>query len=170
MRFYISSKAAESIYINNVQLPNHDPDHLDTESRYWGELRHNDVVTVWWNHWVQKEFTRFRFECLWGASRDQRWDQEFTMLEPGPMLDELEQVCLREEQRMLEDRNKREQDEKDDKLREELNRASPVKMDQQNGFLYQHRNPFSASAPILATGRGEPVNYHQSFSFRAQDA
>lgn len=106
MTFYISTKAAGTIFINNVQLRSHAPDKPNSESKYWGELRHDDVVTVWWNVWANKEFIRFRFECLWGKSREPRYNDGFDVLDKGSLLMDIEKTCLAEEEKMLQDQSR----------------------------------------------------------------
>lgn len=107
MTFYISTKAAGTIYINNVQLRSHASDEPNSESRYWGELRHDDIVTVWWNVWTNKEFIRFRFECLWGKSREPRYNDGFDILAKGSLLMDIEKTCLIEEEKMLQEQSRR---------------------------------------------------------------
>ena len=180
MKFYISSKSSQTIYVNNTQLLCNDPKHLDTESKYWVELRDGDIVTVWWNQWVQNEVTRFKFECRWGASREPHADwHNLTLVEEGPLLDELEKVCLREEARMAQERARREQEETDSKEREEQRnareqqrkvvRAKPAVPGPGRTSADRLTTNFSASAPALDSRSGGPIDFNQSFSFQRQE-
>lgn len=166
MTFYISSKAANTIYINNVQLPHYEPAKLDTESKYWGELRHDDIVTVWWNVWVQKEFTRFKFECLWGKSRQPRWDDEFKVISEGPMLNQLESACLREELRLRKERDRRKHTEERSKVIEGSDeRKEPAET--KGTVRLKIPTNYSASAPVRGATNQSITSSHQSLSFKS---
>ena len=98
LAFYISSKASSGIIVNGTKVPSHSPQNPDTPSRYWGELRHGDTITVWEHDPDRTPFTRFRFECYHGASREpRRPDQPFALLPEGELLDLLETYCRNHE-------------------------------------------------------------------------
>ena len=119
MTFYISSKATYGIKVNGVQVPS--ANHLEpqTPSKFWVELRHGDILTVWWSDLKpDKTFTRFRFECYWGKSKEPRKEGEMLdMLPEGQLLNEIEGVCLTQEEIILADIERREED--DRKIREQ---------------------------------------------------
>lgn len=96
--FYISSKASVGIKVNETKLPSSDPQNPGTPSRYWGEIRHGDIITAWQHDRDDKEFTRFRFECYHGPSKEPRSaDHPFTLLPEGELLDTLETYCWNHE-------------------------------------------------------------------------
>jgi serine/threonine protein kinase len=123
MTFYISSKATYGIKINNVPLPSADHQEPQTPSKFWAELRHGDILTVWWHDAKpEKIFTRFKFECYWGKSKEPRKaDEPFHFLPEGELLNEIESVCLAQEKAMLTEMERRE--EKDRKMREQEKQA-----------------------------------------------
>jgi serine/threonine protein kinase len=113
MRFYISTKASQGIYINGIYVRADDHQYPATFSRYWGELRHGDLITVWRNEPKPQEFTRFRFECYWGKSKEPRKEEEvFQLLEEGEFLTELEQACLKQEKDILTEQRRRDEEER----------------------------------------------------------
>ena len=102
MAFYISSKASSGIWVNGIRIPSHDRQNPYTPSKFWGELRHGDVITVWRDEIAKNQFVRFRFECLWGKSREARKEGEvFEILKEGDTLSEIEQACLSQEKEIL---------------------------------------------------------------------
>jgi serine/threonine protein kinase len=135
MTFYISSKASLGIWINDTKLCSHDRQNPSTESKYWGELRHLDYITVWFNDHKESEYTRFRFECFWGKSKEPRKEgDEFTTLNDGPLLAEIERTCLVEENEILMEQIRREEEEKktleEEKEREKVAHEKPVNFTQ----------------------------------------
>ena len=125
--FYISSKATFGIKVNGVQLPSANHQDPQTPSKFWAELRHGDVLTIWWHDAKpEKIFTRFRFECYWGKSKDRRQaDDPFHYLPEGELLNEIENTCLAQEKTMLAEIERRE--EEDRKLREQEKQAKKSK-------------------------------------------
>jgi hypothetical protein len=114
MTFYISSKASIGIWINNTNLPSYERQNPSTPSKFWGELRHGDYITVWFNDQDNTKFTQFRFECFWGNSRQERHqDEEFKVLEDGELLNEIERTCLAQEKGILANHTRREEEEKE---------------------------------------------------------
>lgn len=96
--FYISSKASMGIRINNVKLDSNDCRHPETFSKYWGELRHGDLITVWMHDRDEQQFVRFRFECFWSRSKHPRpQGEQFKLLDEGAVLDEIENVTVAHE-------------------------------------------------------------------------
>jgi serine/threonine protein kinase len=108
--FYISSKASSGIYVNDIHLRSHDHHNQFTESKYWGELRHGDVITIWKKDGGKGGFLKVRFECFWGRSKlPRKQGEEFKALE-GPLLEEIELSCTQLEKATLEEQ-KRQHDE-----------------------------------------------------------
>jgi serine/threonine protein kinase len=102
LAFYISSKATFGITVNGVKVPSHDRQSPESPSKYWGELRHGDNITVWQHDLDKTQFTRFRFECYHGLSKEPRpADQPFSLLPEGDILDTLERYCQSHERAVL---------------------------------------------------------------------
>jgi hypothetical protein len=114
MRFYISTKASQGIYINGIHVQASDYIKPRTFSRSWGELRHGDLITVWRNEPKPQHFTQFRFECYWGKSKEPRnQDEGFQLIEEGDFLTEMEQACLNQETEILTENRRRLEEEKE---------------------------------------------------------
>jgi hypothetical protein len=113
MRFFISTKASMGIWVNDVNLLSHDRQVATTKSKYWCEIKHGDVVDVWRNGRNPNLFVRLCFECFWGASSRSRLpDDKIQLLEEGPYLDKLEDVCLKQERLILAELARPEEEEK----------------------------------------------------------
>jgi hypothetical protein len=113
MTFYISNKASSGISVNGINLPSHDRQNPYTPSKFWGELRNGDLITVWKHDQDKSQFTRFKFECYWGTSKIPRAEGEiFKILPAGDLLNEIEHVCLAQEKDMLAEIERREAEEK----------------------------------------------------------
>jgi len=114
MTFYISNKASSGITINGIKLPSFDRQNPCTPSKYWGELRNGDIINVWQHDSDKSQFTRFKFECYWGLSKNPRQaGQRFSILPEGELLDELESASLAQEAAILAEIDQREKDEKE---------------------------------------------------------
>ncbi|KAH6670500.1 putative Serine/threonine-protein kinase RAD53 [Halenospora varia] len=112
MSFYIATKATLGIFINGFRLKSHNPTDLGSAARYWGELRHGDIVEVW-NDGKGIEATRFRFECFWGKSRIPRTREEPFLPNPDlTFLWAIEEACRFQERLHLAERAKRAEEEK----------------------------------------------------------
>jgi hypothetical protein len=100
--FYISSKATVGVTVNGVRVPSHDRQNPDTPSKYWGELRHGDIITVWQHDLDKTQFTKFRFECYHGLSKEPREEsQPFELLPEGEVLNRLETCCHNHEAEVM---------------------------------------------------------------------
>jgi serine/threonine protein kinase len=114
MSFFISTKASKGIWVNGVNVESHERQVPSTNSKYWVKLRHNDLVDVWRNDVNPNIFTRLRFECYWGQSKEDRSAEDRIQLVPeGDFLDELETVCLSQEKAILKENERREKEERD---------------------------------------------------------
>lgn len=149
MRFYISTKASVGIWVNDIHIPAVDPGNPETKSEYWGEIRHNDLITIWRHDCNPSVYNRLRFDCLWGESMEPRKANEpFHLLPAGKLLDEIEDVALVEEKAILNEKRRRED--------EEIKRA---KEEKQRDQLARQIGSVSKSAP-----KPKPVDYNQSSS------
>jgi serine/threonine protein kinase len=102
LAFYISSKASLGIVVNGVKLPSHDRQNPETPSKYWGELHHGDTICVWQHDLAKSQFTKFRFECFHGSSKEPRHaDEPFKILSDGQVLAKLEEYCRIHESHLL---------------------------------------------------------------------
>jgi serine/threonine protein kinase len=131
MLFYISTKASQGITVNGVKLSSYDPQNPYTPSRSWGELRYGDIITVWQHNADKNQQTRFRFECYWGNSKDPRTETDrFHILPDSALLSDIEHVCLAQEMEMLDEIERRDEEEKlalaQDKKDEQARRAANV--------------------------------------------
>jgi serine/threonine protein kinase len=129
MHFYISTKASSGITINGIRLPSHHPnkDNKDpcTPSKYWGKLYNGDIIKVWQHNQHTSEFTKFNFECLWGASSEPRIDAiRFEVMPQVNVLAELEDACLKLEKLALVEAEERTKEEK--KTRKVVNIDTPT--------------------------------------------
>ena len=121
MAFYISSKYGYGIKINGDVLQSADSKEPLTPSKFWAEIRHDDVLTVWWSD-QQRIRTEFIFKCYHGTSKVSRKDGEsFQIIPEGELLDEIESACSTQEKFLLEDISRRE--EEDRKMRKEEKQA-----------------------------------------------
>ncbi|KAL3417637.1 hypothetical protein PVAG01_10647 [Phlyctema vagabunda] len=144
--FYISTKATTGIWVNDINLPSHDRQNSKSESRFWGELRHGDEITVWRHDLDPSEFTRFKFECYMGRSAEVRKEQ-FRILPQSDLVHELDWICLVKEDEFAKEK---EQKEAAAKIRKE-NDGQVYATDSTNPI------PRNKSAPIPAS-RGHDVN------------
>ncbi|KAG0648048.1 Serine-kinase 1 [Hyphodiscus hymeniophilus] len=144
MTFYISTKSSVGIKVNGILLESVDSKGPLTPSRFWAELRHGDVLTVWWSD-VQRRCTRFRFECYWGNSKTPRQEgQPFQILPGGDLVDEIEDACSAQERIMLGELERRE--EENQKNQETRRHEQHQKVDVNQSFA---RRPASAHLPRL---------------------
>jgi len=107
LSFYISTKTRRGIKINGALLQcfNQSP---KEPSMQWAKIYHGDVITVWTHEPSNGEHTSFNFECYWGDSKERRaWPLTLEAVPTGPMLDEIETVCLAQEEELRIKRNER---------------------------------------------------------------
>lgn len=130
MAFYISSKATTGIWVNGVNVPSHERQQASTVSKYWGELRHGDIVTVWQHDIDKRQFTGFRFECYWGKSKEPRKEGEVFELSKGDeMLSEMDHVCLAQEKDFLQERTRQQEEQK--KMNEQVKEEQKAMIERQ---------------------------------------
>jgi serine/threonine protein kinase len=127
MSFYISTKASQGIWVNGIHLPFHDHSNPVTNSKFWGQLRHGDVIDLTPNG---KTSVKLRFECFWGLSKEPRSKLETFKLVPDErVLNELDEVDLALQNEMLAEQERRRADEKKilalEKEKEERTRQRP---------------------------------------------
>lgn len=116
--FYISSKASSGIHINDIHLPSHNAQNQFTESKYWGQLRNGDIITIWQKDGGKGGFLKVKFECFWGKSKWPRKNGEDFKALQGPLLEEVELSCIQLEKAAQEERKR--QDEADRRHAKEL--------------------------------------------------
>ncbi|CAL3966291.1 unnamed protein product [Diplocarpon coronariae] len=135
MSFYISTKATAGISVNGFRLQSHDRQYPSTKSRYWGELKCGDIITVWHND-CPEENTRLKFECYWGKSAELR-KEPFHLLEEGDFLDELDEACVIQEQAIINEKCHRE--------REDMMRSKQEKLARLNNKTFKSAPPCGGS-------------------------
>jgi len=107
MSFYISTKTRRGIKINGTLLQCFNQSPKEPSVR-WAKIHHGDVITVWTHDPSNGEHTSFNFECTWGQSKERRaWPLTLEAVPAGPMLDEIEKVCLAQEEQLRMKRNER---------------------------------------------------------------
>lgn len=112
MSFYISTKASLGIWVNDIPVTAHDRQNPNSKSKFWGQLRHGDLITVFRNE-AKSQFVKLRFECYWGKSKETRKDQDvFWLLQDGPFLNMLEDACLAQQKQLLAEIKRREEEER----------------------------------------------------------
>ncbi|TVY88722.1 Serine/threonine-protein kinase [Lachnellula willkommii] len=100
--FYISTKASQGIWINDVKLLSYNPKDHGGYSRYWGELRDGDFITVWKDEQQLDLFTRFRFECYIGRSKiPRKEDEKFQLNQNLSFLAKIEDACIKQHRKIL---------------------------------------------------------------------
>ncbi|KAG9242315.1 hypothetical protein BJ878DRAFT_178598 [Calycina marina] len=104
MAFYISTKAQRGIQVNGAFIESHNAQDPNSESFSWAKLHHGDIITVWIHYPQNGEHTSFKFECFWGESMRPRLASDQFLVSSGPMLQEIDTVCLAQERQF---RNKR---------------------------------------------------------------
>lgn len=113
MAFYISTKATFGIYVNGISLRSNDRQKPFTPSKFWGELRDGDLITVWRHDSDHSQYTQFKFECYWGLSKQPRKEGErFQVLAEGDTLSEIEHACHAQQEILLAEIDRRMAEEK----------------------------------------------------------
>jgi serine/threonine protein kinase len=98
LSFWIATKARAGIHVNGVHVRTHDRIKRYTPCKYWGEVRHGDMVTVWTRYNDPNLFLRFRFECYFSASQIPRsYSAPFTVLPASIEAEEIDRYCERKE-------------------------------------------------------------------------
>jgi hypothetical protein len=97
--FYLATKATHGIKVNGIAVPSHDcRSPQKSPAKYWGKLQHGDLVDIWTQDSNPARYLRFRFDCFWGDSKEQRGaGQFFSLMREGPVKEELESFCQWEE-------------------------------------------------------------------------
>jgi len=130
--FYISTKATFGIFINGFALESYKPKDPGGYSRFWGELRHGDIVTVWRDDHQNIQVTRFKFECYYGRSKYPRVDGEvFKLTTSLKFRAELEDACIKQEKLAMKELAKVNADQR--KLVEALNNNKENTLEAKNG-------------------------------------
>jgi serine/threonine protein kinase len=98
LSFWIATKARMGIKVNDMHVRTHDRSKRHTSCKYWGEIRHGDMVTVWTRYNNPSLFLRFKFECYFGVSQKPRPnDVSFSVLPVGEIAEEIDRYCERKE-------------------------------------------------------------------------
>jgi len=128
---YISTKATVGMKVNGILIRSHDYKSPQTASKYWAEVRHGDIITVWWYNQStpEKSFTRFKFECFWGKSKEPRdATNPVSLLPEGDLLNGIESVCMVQEKAAIAEIDRREAEER--KTREQAKEPRKVNVNE----------------------------------------
>ncbi|KAI9647564.1 Protein kinase protein rad53 [Ciborinia camelliae] len=102
-RFVISTKASAGLAINGIRLPSHKSDEPLSASKYWGEIRHGDIVTISVNSSL---VLKLKFDCFWGMGKYRRLDSNFFLYKELDHIAKIDQICTNLEAAAIEKRNK----------------------------------------------------------------
>jgi serine/threonine protein kinase len=167
MSFYISTKASKGIWINNVHLKSHNPGSPESGCKYWGQLRDGDLITVWKGERQDQPKTMFRFECLWGKSKEPRKEGEnFKLISDLELmfLSDIEAACSRQEKAILDEQKARAEKEKEmmrkikqeEKSTEEINQQhySTIKHEEKTTGEINHKHHSTIPAQSISIPAG----------------
>jgi serine/threonine protein kinase len=101
LRFWISTKATCGIKVNGLHLQSSNSNPRSV-SNHWGELRHDDEITVWDSDKDPEIFTRLKFECFMGICKTLRPEGvDFTVLKESIYTESMDAFCLEVENEKL---------------------------------------------------------------------
>ncbi|ESZ98559.1 hypothetical protein SBOR_1009 [Sclerotinia borealis F-4128] len=104
-RYLISTKSTAGLAINGVSLPSHASNEPLSESKYWGEIRNGDIVTLS----VQSSLLlKLKFECFWGMGKYPRKESKFFLYKEPDHIAKVDQACINLQTTVLEERRKQE--------------------------------------------------------------
>jgi len=152
--FYISTKATNGIWVNDVQLPSDNPKNPGGPPTHWMRLHDNDSVVVWQPSDGSSR-SELIFRCNWGGSGQPRCTNDKPRLLPGALAKRLDELCVRAEKKMhgLSEHDLRMEeanydcDERKATIEEERNRSRAFELKRQE------------ACRALATRRGSPAPY-----------
>ncbi|OBS26494.1 hypothetical protein FPOA_00437 [Fusarium poae] len=184
--FYISTKASVGININGYQLASADAKNHGGPSYHWTRLYNGDILTIWGSGDRNSKQTKLNFQCLWGASTQERGENKALELAHKPLAQKLDAACQRTEKRIKDavERKKKEDaisadlKERAENIDRERARSDAFEMKRQEAIAYfeSKQSPLSAmaaitSAPLTSHFLGIPLprpNPSQENSFQIQ--
>jgi hypothetical protein len=184
--FYISTKASVGININGYQLASADAKNHGGPSYHWTRLYNGDILTIWGSGDRNSKQTKLNFQCLWGASTQERGENKALELAHKPLAQKLDAACQRTEKRIKDavERKKKEDaisadlKERAENIDRERARSDAFETKRQEAIAYfeSKQSPLSAmaaitSAPLTSHFLGIPLprpNPSQENSFQIQ--
>ncbi|APA05782.1 hypothetical protein sscle_01g005520 [Sclerotinia sclerotiorum 1980 UF-70] len=103
-RFLISTKSSAGLTINGTKLPSHNFEDPLLESKYWGEIRNGDIITI---SNSKNTLLKLKFECFWGMGKFKRKDSKFFLYKETDHIATIDRACLKLQNAVLEERSKR---------------------------------------------------------------
>lgn len=89
-RFLIATKATAGLTINGTKLPSHNTEDPRTESKYWGEIRNGDIITLSVKSTL---LLKLKFECFWGMGKYRRKESRFFLYKELDHITTIDRVC-----------------------------------------------------------------------------
>ncbi|GKU10585.1 unnamed protein product [Fusarium langsethiae] len=184
--FYISTKASVGININGYQLASADAKNHGGPSHHWTRLYTGDTLTIWGSGDRNSKQTKLNFQCLWGASTQERGENKALELAPKPLAQKLDAACQKTEKRIKDaiERKKKEEaisadlQERAENIDRERARSDAFEMKRQEAIAYfeSRQSPLSrmattTSAPLTSHFLGIPlprISPGQENSFQIQ--
>ncbi|CEI64086.1 unnamed protein product [Fusarium venenatum] len=184
--FYVSTKASVGININGYQLASADAKNHGGPSHHWTRLYNGDTLTIWGSGDRSSQQTKLNFQCLWGASTQERGENKALELAQKPMAQKLDAACQKTEKRIKDavERKKKEDaisadlQERAENIDRERARSDAFEMKRQEAIAYfeSRQSPLSrmaaiTSAPLTSHFLGIPLprpNPSQENSFQIQ--
>ncbi|KAF7872299.1 hypothetical protein EAF04_003223 [Stromatinia cepivora] len=115
-RCLISTKSSAGLAINGTKLPSHNIKDPLSESKYWGEIRNGDVITI---SALRNTLLKLKFECFWGMGKFKRKDSKFFLYKEADHIATVDRACLNLQNAALEERAKQMVEQK--KVAKEIN-------------------------------------------------
>ncbi|QSZ34079.1 hypothetical protein DSL72_005667 [Monilinia vaccinii-corymbosi] len=116
-RFLISTKASAGLSINGAKLPSHDSHEPLSASKYWGEIRNGDIITI---SASSDLLLKLQFECFWGMGKCRRQDSKFFLYKELDHIATVDRICTDLETAAIRERNQQEIEQR--KLAKEIKR------------------------------------------------
>ncbi|KAG4035705.1 hypothetical protein MFRU_001g04730 [Monilinia fructicola] len=123
-RFLISTKSSAGLSINGVKLPSHNSSEPLSASKYWGEIRNGDIITI---SASSKLLLKLKFECFWGMGKYKRKESKFFLYKELDHIATVDQACTSLENAIIGERSKQEIEQK--KLAKEIKRQRTESVD-----------------------------------------
>ncbi|KAK6608660.1 hypothetical protein H4I95_04040 [Botrytis cinerea] len=123
-RFLISTKSSAGLKINGHKLPSHNISETRAESKFWGEIRNGDIITI---SATKNMFLKLKFDCFWGMGKYNRHESKFFLYKEEDHIAKVDRVCTMLETSFIEERTKKMIEEQ--KLAKELKRQRTQSVD-----------------------------------------
>ncbi|KAF7942660.1 uncharacterized protein EAE97_006114 [Botrytis byssoidea] len=123
-RFLISTKSSAGLKINGHKLPSHNISETSGDSKFWGEIRNGDIITI---STTKNMFLKLKFDCFWGMGKYNRHESKFFLYKEEDHIAKVDRVCTMLETAFIEERTKKLIEEQ--KLAKELKRQRTQSVD-----------------------------------------